>query len=64
MTKQDLLRITSIDTLKAERELEELLAKLNAAGIFSVKNNGKGFGITLSDFQINALRELLKEVLL
>ena len=64
MTKQDLLRITSLDTLKVERELEELLLKLDAAGICSARNNGKGWGITLSDFQINTLRELLKEVLL
>lgn len=63
MTKQDLLRITSLDSLKAERELEDLLPKLDAAGICSVRNNGKGWGITLTDFQINVLRELLKEIL-
>lgn len=63
MTKRDLLMITTLDTPKAERELEDLLPKLDAAGICSAKNGGKGWDITLTDFQINVLRELVKEVL-
>ena len=65
MTKEDLLRISvDIQPGKAEKELEDLLPKLDAAGICSARNSGKGCGITLTDYQINVLRALLKEVLL
>ena len=64
MTKEDLLRISVyIQPSKAEKELEDLIPKLDAAGICSAKNSGNGWGITLTDYQINVLRELLKEVL-
>lgn len=47
-----------------ENEKKALMNKLNYAGIFSAKNNGEGCDIHLSDYQINLLRDLLKEVLL
>lgn len=45
-----------------QRQKEDVLTHLSAAGICSAKNGGNGWGIHFTDFQINVLRELVKEV--
>lgn len=43
-----------------QKQKEGVLTHLSAAGICSARNGGNGFGITLTDFQINYLRDLVK----